>query len=234
MSRRRLARVFWLGAAAILVAAALVSDVAILKGGFSDTDGRILGTLGALLYTGATALAGLALVERGRAPAVGWTVLVLAGVTFATIAAAIWGVGEDDDTVWRLAASAALFLVAGLVCVTGLLLTTRRSLQLLALTAGGLTALAVSLTLVPIWRDDDPGGALAKAIGVAWILAALAYFLGPVLQRWSAVGGEPDTGDRVLASLDGVNLVATRHPGTGVVVAERPRAGERLVLRRSL
>ena len=57
MTRRRLAGAFWLGAAAILVAAALVSLVAILKGGFSETDARILGTLGALLYTGAAALA---------------------------------------------------------------------------------------------------------------------------------------------------------------------------------
>ena len=231
MSRRRLARVFWLGAAAILVAAALVSLVAILKGGFSDTDGRILGTLGALLYTGAAALAGLALVERHRAPALGWAVLTLAGVTFATLATAIWDVG--GDTVWRLAASAALFLVAGLVGTTGLLLTTRPSLQPLPLVAGALTALAVSFTLVPIWRDDDPDSALAKAIGVTWILAALAYFLGPVLQRWSAVGEEAESGDRLLASLDGVDLVATRQPGTDLVVAERPRAGERLVLRRS-
>jgi hypothetical protein len=233
MTRRSLARVFWLGAAAILVVAALLSLVAILKGGFSDTDGRILGTLGALLYTGAAALAGLALVERDRAPALGWAVLSLAGVTFVVLAAAIWGAGGDGDTIWRLAASGALYLVAALVCATSLLLTTRPSLQRLALVAGGLTALAVSLTLVPIWRDDDPGGTLAKAIGVSWILAALAYFLGPILQRWSAVGGA-EAGDRVLASLDGVELVATRQPGTDLVVTERPRAGERLVLRRSV
>jgi hypothetical protein len=233
MTRRRLARIFWLGAAAILVAAALVSLVAILEGGFSDTDGRILGTLGALLYTGATALAGLALVERDKAPALGWAVLGLAGVTFVVLAAAIWGAGGDGNTIWRLAASGALYLVAGLVCATGLLLTTRPSLQRLALVAGALTALAVSLTLVPIWRDEDPGSTVAKAIGVAWILAALAYFLGPILQRWSAVGGA-ETVDRVLASLDGVDLVATRDPGSDLVVAERPRPGERLVLRRSI
>jgi hypothetical protein len=231
MSRRRLARVFWLGAAAILVAAALVSLVAILKGGFSETDGRILGTLGALLYTGAAALAGLALVERDRAPALGWAVLGLAGAAFLLLATAIWG--DYGDTVWRLAASAALYLVAGLVCVTGLLLTIRASLQRLALVAGALSAAAVTLTLVPIWRDDDPGSSLAKAIGVAWILAALAYFLGPILQRWSAVGGA-ETADRILGSLDGVDLVATRNPVTGIVVADRPRAGERLVLRRRI
>ena len=71
MSRLRLARVFWIGAAAILVAAALVALAAVLRGDFSDNDGRILVTLGALLYTGGAALAGLALVERGPARVVG-------------------------------------------------------------------------------------------------------------------------------------------------------------------
>jgi hypothetical protein len=126
---------------------------------------------------------------------------------------------------------AALSLVAGLVGATGILLTTRPALQRLALGAGALTAVAVSLTLVPIGQDESPGSTLAKAMGAAWILGALAYFLGPVLQRWSAVG-EAAAGDRVLASLDGVDLVATRHPGAELVVRERPRAGERLVLRR--
>jgi hypothetical protein len=70
-------------------------------------------------------------------------------------------------------------------------------------------------------------------MGVAWILAALAYLLAPVLQRWTAVG-ELDTGERVLATLDGVELVATRDPGDALVVSDRPKAGERLVLRSRL
>jgi hypothetical protein len=231
VTRRRLARVFWLGAAAILVAAALVSLVAILQGGFSDTDGRILGTLGALLYCGAGALSGLALVDRRLAPALGWAMVGLATATFALLVAAIW-IWEDSDWSWRLAISGALYLLAGLVATTGLLLTTRPALQRLALAAGVLAAVAVSLTLVPIWRDDDPGSTLGKAMGVTWILAALAFLLAPVLQRWSAIG-ETATGDRVLGTLDGIELVATRDPADALLVTERPKPGERLVLRRS-
>jgi drug/metabolite transporter (DMT)-like permease len=67
VTRIRLSRIFWIGAAAILVAAALVALVAVLRGDFSDTDGRILITMGALLYTGGAALAGLALADRGPA-----------------------------------------------------------------------------------------------------------------------------------------------------------------------
>jgi hypothetical protein len=233
VSRRRLARVFWLGAAAILVAAALVSLVAVLRGSFSDTDGRILGTLGALLYCGAASLAGLALVDRRVAPLLGWAMVALAGVAFVLLVGAVWEWEDDGDTTWRLALSAALFLLAGLVAATGLLLTTRPALRQLALAAGVLAAVAVALTLVPIWRDEDPGSTLAKATGVAWILSALAYLLAPVLQRWTVVG-ELERGERVLGSLDGVELVATRDdPGDAVLVTERPKAGERLVLRPS-
>jgi len=226
---RRLARVFWLGAAAILVAAALISLVAILRGSFSDTDGRVLGTLGALLYCGAASLSGLALVDRRLAPGLGWAMVGLSAVAFALLAGAIWA--AEEDTLWRLAVSAALYLLAGLAATTGLLLTSRSALQRLALAAGALTAIAVSLTLVPIWQDDDPGSTLAKAMGVAWILAALAYLLAPVLQRWTAVG-ELEAGERVLGALDGVELVATREPADAIVVTGRPRPGERLVLRR--
>ena len=68
MTRVRLRRILWIGAAAILVAAALVAATAVLRGGFSETDGKILVTLGALLYAGGTALAGLALGDQiGRA-----------------------------------------------------------------------------------------------------------------------------------------------------------------------
>jgi hypothetical protein len=228
VSHRRLARVFWLGAAAILVVAALISLVAVLRGSFSDTDGRILGTLGALLYCGAASLAGLALVDRRLVPALGWAMVGLSAVAFALLVGAIWA---DGDGPWRLALSAALFLLAGLVATTGLLLTTRPALQRLVLAAGVLAGIAVSLTLVPIWRDEDPGSALAKAMGVAWILAALAYLLAPVLQRWTAVG-ELETGERVLGTLDGVELVATREPGDALLVTGRSKPGERLVLRR--
>jgi hypothetical protein len=228
MTRRRLARVFWLGAAAILVAAALVALVAILRGSFSETDGRILGTLGSLLYCGGAALAGLALVDRRVAPALAWAMVALSVVAFALLAGAIW---TDDETTWRLALSLALALLAGLFATTGLLVTARPALRRLALGAGALAALAVSLTLVPVWRDEAPGSVLAKAMGVTWVLSVLAYLLAPVLQRWTAVG-ELEAGERVLASLDEIELVAARAPRGGVVVTDRPRPGERLVLRR--
>ena len=64
MTKLRLRRIFWMSAAAIVAAAALVALGAVVRGGFSDTDGRILVTLAALLYTGGAAFSGLALVDH--------------------------------------------------------------------------------------------------------------------------------------------------------------------------
>lgn len=67
MSGVRLSRLFWIGAAAILIVAALVAVGSILRGDFGETEAQILGTLLSLLVAGATAIAGLALIERGVA-----------------------------------------------------------------------------------------------------------------------------------------------------------------------
>ncbi len=230
MTKLRLARVFWIGAAAILVAAALIALAAVLKGDFSDTDGDILFTLAALLYTGGAALSGLALVDRGPARLLGWLVAVASPVCLGLVVWAIWSFvdEQDNDPQSRLAWSAVLLLLAGLVSTTGLLLARRRALVGLASAAGALAGLAATLSVVGIWTEPD-SDAFVKALAVVWILAALAYFLVPILQRFTTAG-EPAT-IRVLAKLDGVELVASRVPVEGVEV-EPPRPGERLALRR--
>ena len=144
----------------------------------------------------------------------------------------VWSwVDEDgDDHHWRLAWSSVLVLLAGLLAVTALLLARQRTLERLALAAGGLGTLAVTLSLVAIWQHD-PGTSLAKALGAAWILAVLAWSLVPVLRRWSSAD-ERDHTERVLATLGDVELVASRGSVDGVRVEGRPAPGERLVLRK--
>ena len=231
MTRGRLARTFWIGAAVILIAAALVAVVAVLKGEFSDTDGRILLTLGALLYTGGAALAGLALVDRGPVRLLGWLVVAAAPVCLVLIAWAVWSFSFDgggNETADKLAWSAAIALLAGLLPTTSLLLARRRALEALALAEGAVAALAAALSIIGIWAEpsDDT---FVKVVAVVWILAALTYFLVPVLQRFTAAGEATTT--RILAELDGVELVASRGPVEGVTT-EPPQRGERLVLRR--
>jgi hypothetical protein len=67
-------------------------------------------------------------------------------------------------------------------------------------------------------------------LAVLWILTLLAYFLVPVLQRFTSAGAAPEAA-RVLASLGDVELVATR-AADGRAIYARLKPGERLVLRR--
>lgn len=232
MTRLRLRRIFWIGAAAILVAAALVAVASIVRGDFSDTDGRILVTLAAFLYTGGTALAGLALCDRGPARTLGWIVVAAAP---ACLVLELWGIwkfafdhegGEDAS---RLAWSAVLVLLAGLMTTSGLLLARRPALVRLALVAGVLASFAAAASIVGIWTEPS-SDAFAKVVAILWIFAALAFFLVPVLQRFAATSPET-AAQRVLGELDGVQLVASRGDVEGVPV-DAPGRGERLVLRR--
>jgi hypothetical protein len=158
VTKLRLARIFWMGAAAIVVAAALVALAAVVKGDFSDTDGRILITLAALLYTGGAAICGLALVDRNRARLLGWIVAGAAPVCLALVVWAIWSFAFDgggNETADKLAWSAVLALLAGLIATTGLLLARRPGLVRLAAVAGALAGLAVAVSVVGIWAEPD-------------------------------------------------------------------------------
>ena len=225
----RLSRIFGIGAAAILVAAALVALTAVVRGDFSDTDGRILGTLAAALLAGSTVVAGLALVERGGR-GLGWFAVALSVPAFGLLVYAIWSfVFDGEEEAWRWGWSGALVLVAALIAVTAQLIARTRFVTQLAWLAGALALIAAGVSIAAIWADD-PGDTVGRTIAVLWILAGLAYLLAPVLQRFTTAG-VPETAERVLAELDGVELVATHAHTETLDVRLEP--GERLVLRRS-
>jgi hypothetical protein len=228
MRHRPAPRVAWLGAAAILVAAALVALAAVLRGDFSDTDGRILGTLAAVLYCGGALFAGLSTVDRGR-PWIGWAVAGFAPVCFVTLTIAMWEiVFEGDDDPWRWGWSAVLALLAGIMVATALLLAHAAAAVRLAYAAGAGAGLAALLSITAIWHDDEADSWI-KTIAALWILSVLAYVLVPVTDRFTRARPTA-TAERVLAVLDGVELVATTAPGIGTIDPGLA-PGERLVLR---
>ena len=225
MTRISLARTFWISAAGILILAALIAISALLRSNFTETDGHILLTLLALLVSSGTAVAGLTLVERHGHAALGWGAVAVAVASFIVISMATWN-DYDDESLWKLGATAAIALIATLLGTTQLVLN-----------RGGLTAvvagtwlvlgLAVVSTTIGIW-DEAGEDSLWKAAAMFWILGLLGWLLLPVLQRFTAAGAAP--GDaRVLASIDDVELVAIRS-AQGIDVSLAP--GERLVLRR--
>jgi hypothetical protein len=226
MRRARLARVFWIGAATILAVAALISVVAILGGGFSERDGRILATLGSLLLAGGTAVSGLSLVERRQAVPLGVGAVVGAIAGFMLMAASIWD-DFDSEHLARLAGSALVVLLGLLLATTGRSLLRESRLLLLYAATLIVLSIAVLLTVVAIWGNGGSG--MGKAIGTFWVLTALGWLMVPIAQRFSR--GVEDPAVRVLGQLNGVELVAARGELDGVKV-EPPSAGERLFLRR--
>lgn len=230
MTRARLSRIFWIGAAAILVVAALIGVAAVVGGNFSSTDGKILLTLGALLLAGATGFAGLSLVERNVATPLGRSSVVVAGCGFLLVLVAIWTASESLS---RPAGTASVAMVALLLATTNRLRV--RDQHLLPLWGGAVAVLLVAtlLTISAIWVEDG-GSGLAKAIAAFWILSVLGWLLVPVLQRLAKVAAAPPAAHRVLATLDNVDVLTTANMAAGDVPidASAVAPGEHLVLRR--
>jgi hypothetical protein len=227
--RGRPTRLLWLGAAAILVAAALIAIAALVRGELTETDGRILATLGAIVVTGAVAVAGLAVADRGR-QAVGTAAAALAVPQLGMLVVRIWS-EPVGDTTERLTTSTLVLLAAEAAVLTQLLLHSVARLAWLVTLTGGLVTLAAALTIGAVWTEPESETYGRLVIGL-WILALLGWLLLPVLQRFTSAGAPPEA-IRVLASLGDVELVAVRgHPAGVDTVQARLEPGERLALRR--
>jgi hypothetical protein len=233
VSARELRRLFWRGAAALLVVAALVALSALLGGDFDETDGEILATLGVVLLAGGVFLAGLGLRDQQKAGPVAIAILVAAPLCSLALLVDIWRGFEGDDT-GRWAGTALMVLVA---CgVLGSNLLTYRNPALAWLMWGEAVALtgALASTLWLIWIHD-PGDGSAKLAAACWILAVLGWVLVPVLQRSTASAPDQRGAERVLATLADVDLVVTLHPQQGDLVVRgvsQLYPGEQVALRR--
>ena len=219
----RYARIFWIGAAAVVVLAALIGISALLRSDFTETNGQILLTMLALLASSGTAVAGLTVAERGHVT-FGWAAVAVATVSFFFVATATW-TSFDDETLNKIAGTAALALVATLLGTTQLVLH-RGEHDWAVLVTWTALLLALVTTSVGVW-EENAGDGLWKTAGSCWIVGVMGWVLLPVLQRFTAAATGA-TELRVLAALDDVELVATRS-GQGLDLSLRP--GERLLLR---
>ena len=248
MSKVGLTRIFWIGAAAILVAAALVAIGALLRGRFGDTDWKILVTL-------------LALLDRGRhggrqasrsssevcSPSAGWVVVGTATVGFVIVAVATWD-GYDSDTLARWAGTAAVVVPAVLVVTHA---------------AAAAQGPAPAVLVYGSAAGARPGSAdhddrhLARRLrrrrlegcGGAVDPRCARLAAGPRAAAPRRSDGRPPAGivEHVIANLDGVEVVVNGDPAAGSLVIESAggelvvrnpagaiqlRPGERLVLRK--
>ena len=172
-------RLFWIGAAALLVVAALISIVALLRGELTPTDGSILFSLAAAFLAGSAALSGLALIERRDLVPLGWTVVAASAIGFSVLCWQIWT--EFDYENWSL--DTVTVLVAALMVAAARLL--HRGPAWFYWLSAGLTVVTAATFVWAIHADPD-GSNWEKALGTLGILAVLAWFLVPVLGRTAA------------------------------------------------
>jgi len=200
-------RLFWIGAAALLAAAALIAIVALLRGELTPTDGNILVTLAAAFLAGSAALSGLALIERRDLVPLGWAVVATSAAGFVVLAWQIWT--EFDYENWSL--DTVTVLVAVLMVASARLLD--KGAGRLYWLSAGLTVLTAATYVWAIHADPD-GDNWEKALGTLGIVTVLAWFLVPVLGRTGAADAERVVGrgpGRVEVELaEGETLVVRR------------------------
>ena len=196
---------------------------------FSETDGRILGTLAAALLAGSTLIAGLALVERGGRR-LGMAAVAVSVPAFALLVYSIWDfVFDGGGDSWRWGWAGALALLAALIAVTARLLARTPTIERLGMPPPASWRRRLRPCRSPRSGERTLATLLGKTLAALWILTGLAYFLVPVLQRFSAAG-VPASAERVLGEVDGIELVAT-HSREGTI-EPRLEPGERLALTR--
>jgi len=177
-----LQRFFWIGAATLLGAAALTAIAAILKGDFSETDAKIVGTSFSLLFGGSSGLLGVALGGRLRQASLGQLAAEAASIETLLILVAIWS-GFDSDTLAHWAGTAVVLLLAQLL-LTGQALIHKGSSPLLLCLTGAAVVIASAITISTFW-NENAGDTTGKALAVFWILAIAGFFATPIVNKLS-------------------------------------------------
>ena len=177
-----LQRSFWIGAAALLGAAALTAIAAILRGDFSETDAKIVGTSFSLLLGGSSGLLGIALGGRRQLALLGQLVAAAASLETVLLLIAIWN-GFNDETLGRWAGTALILLLAQLL-LTGQALILRRDSPLLLSLTGAAVVFASATTISAFW-SENAGDTRGKAIAVFWILSIAGFLATPIVNRLS-------------------------------------------------
>jgi len=228
MSIRRL---FWLGAAILFSIAALVAIAAVLGGSFGATQEHVLETCGIAFVCGATALAGLACVDRGVIVLAGWVAAALGLTSFVTWTAGAWS-EPSSDGFWKVAGLFGVWTLAALIVTTLRLLASSPRLRrtfVPATWAAALLAATVSTEMI-LAEDGGPW----KLVVVLVILTALGYALTPVLQRYWASAEAQTSAERLLGTLGNIEVLAVRGEGRSVTIGSsrtRLASSEGIVLR---
>jgi hypothetical protein len=228
-----LRRIFLLGAATLVSVGALVAIAAIVNGNFGETEGKIFATLATAFVAGATAIAGIACLERSVARPFGLLGVILASGGFLLWADQIWQ-GHDSTRYWKVLGVILIWTLVVLVVTTTRLMTRAPQLLRSLYPATAVAAVAAGLTITAmVLRGNGDGWQL---FAVLLILALLGEALTPILQRFVTTPAAEAPAERVLGEIAGAVVLAV-NAGRGersIRLGDReiPLAdGERVVIR---
>ena len=184
MENAKLRRLLLVGAITTLSATALIAIVALLAGGFADTELRILATTGGFGLSSLVAMRGTALLDQRRYITLGRGVISLSALSFLIELWILW-VDDDSELGWKsyvcsISAAVALAQIAGM-------LSRRRAtdptwIPRLIWVAGTTAIIAAALGWIAALAEIGRSG-YYRVLGAVVVLNVFLVLLQPVLRR---------------------------------------------------
>jgi Na+-transporting NADH:ubiquinone oxidoreductase subunit NqrB len=167
-----------------LCATALVAIMALLIGGFDDTQLRILATTGGFGLVSLIATRGTALLDQGRNEALARSVLALSALAFVVEVWVIW-IDTDSEAAWKsfvcaIAAAGATGQIAGTIARRRP--TDPPSLTPLIWAAGACAVILAFMACFAALAEVDEAG-YYQLFGAIAVLNILGVLLQPVIRR---------------------------------------------------
>ncbi len=177
-------RALWSTVAAAIGVAAVVALAIVLLGPLGETSVRTAFSAVAVAIAGATAVAGLALLERRRLELFGALVLVASPLLLAAMLYGTWEFeGDGDNNALRWAYTGLIWSVATVVFATEILLARTRALQLtLAPAVASATQVAAAFLTATLWSESGDETRV-KTFAAFGIVAFAGWLATPVLER---------------------------------------------------
>jgi hypothetical protein len=167
---------------ASLVATAALAIGFLLLADFDDRTWKVIGTTALLSGFSLLGLPGAALLDQGRAVALGWANLVLAGIGLAWSLYLVW---SEADSGWK----PLVFVIAFCGATAQASGTTARmreddspTVHLLYVVGIAGAVILASLVSLAAWQEIDDGG-FYRIVGALAVAELLVILLQPILRR---------------------------------------------------
>jgi hypothetical protein len=177
---------------------ALIAIIALLGGGFGDTQWKILASSMLVTAAAAVAMAAAVPLHAGRLGPVPWVGIGASAVGFGMIILGLW-----SEVAWDGAVKTAGSLVIAAVAIAAIGLIdgarVRSGHRWVVVASQGLVALAAAMVIAAIWGEFD-NSVFWRVAGVVLVLTAAAVISVPILHRMAGIpAGQREDARRVSA-----------------------------------